>query len=57
MENLKNPFEVQTLSHNCLRDISDKNLQAEVKTKTFIVQATDCKVFTEEDKKKNVKQR
>ena len=50
-------FSVTALSRNAIRDICDKNKASEVKTMKFIVQAIETKVFTEDDKKKNVKQR
>lgn len=48
---------VTHLSNNAIRDICDSQKQAEVKTRTFYVQATEVKVFTEKDNKKNIKQR
>lgn len=48
-------FEVKELSRNALRDICDKTKAAEVKNETFILQAMEVKVFTEQDNKKNIR--
>ena len=48
---------VTRLSSNAIRDICDSVKQAEVKTQFFYIQATEVKVFTEQDNKKNIKQR
>jgi hypothetical protein len=45
------------LSRNALRDICDTEKIAEVKQKRFILQAVEAKVFSEQDNKKNIKQR
>lgn len=50
-------FEVKELSRNAIRDICDKAKAADIKNDTFIVQAIEVKTFTEQDNKKNIKQR
>jgi|LauGreDrversion4_2_1035121.scaffolds.fasta_scaffold121779_1 hypothetical protein len=47
--------DIKTLSKNALRDICDSNKASEVKGRSFIVQAVDVKVFTEQDNKKNIR--
>ena len=50
-------LKITTLSLNGLRDICDTLKQNEVKAQSFYVQAVEVKVFSEEDNKKNIKQR
>jgi hypothetical protein len=47
--------EITHLSKNAIRDICDPEKQGDVKTRTFYVQATDVKIFTEQDNKKNIR--
>lgn len=49
--------DITTLTKNAVRDICDAEKQAEVREKRFFVQALDVKVFSEQDNKKNIKQR
>ena len=49
--------DITELSRNALRDICDTERAAEVKGKRFIIQAVETKVFSEQDNKKNIKQR
>ena len=49
--------DVKTLSRNGLREICDQSNATEVKQKYFIIQAVEVKVFTEQDNKKNIRQR
>jgi hypothetical protein len=46
---------VKSLTKNAMRDICDGSKQAEVKVQSFIVQAIEVKIFTEEDNKKNIR--
>jgi len=50
-------LDVRELTRNAIRDLCDPNLAAQTKNQTFIVQPVEVKVFTEEDNKKNIKQR
>lgn len=51
------PAQIKSLSKNAIRDICDPEKKGENRGKQFIVQATDVKVFSAEDQKKNIRQR
>lgn len=48
---------ITQLSENTFRDLCTPEKQAEAKKMFFIVQVNEVKVFKEDDKKKNIKQR
>ena len=50
-------FLVTALTRNGLKDICDSTKQAEVKSQNYYVQAVEVKIFTEQDNKKNIRQR
>lgn len=49
--------EITHLSRNAIRDICDMDKQDQVKTKSFYIQVNEVKIFTEQDNKKNIRQR
>lgn len=49
--------DITSLSKNAMREICDASKQAEIKGKTYFVQAVDVKIFSEQDNKKNIRQR